>query len=132
MKSSTITISNSIALCLILIACAKSPSSNEETISRPASSEASAKEILNKHDHSVGTVMRTVRELKSSIKKEGAKVTPIIEANINDMITEAKGYQSQLSELTDKLSKEDFDLFERNSKRLREKETEFETLKQSK
>lgn len=117
-------------LVVFLIGCTQS-SNKSEISSRPETSDELAKEILNKHDQSVGALMKAVRELKSSIKKDAAKVTPIIETNINTMITEAKDYQSQLSQQEDKLSKEDFELFKRNTKRLLEKETEFETLKQS-
>lgn len=115
-------------LVVFLIGCTQS-SNNSETVSRPETSDESTKEILNKHDQSVG--VKAVRELKSSVKKDGGKVTPTIEANISTMITEAKDYQSQVSQQADKLSKEDFELFERNTKRLLEKETQFETLKQS-
>lgn len=120
----------SVILVVFLVGCTQT-SSNSDTVSRPETSDESAKEILNKHDQSVGALMKAIRELKSSVKKDGGKVTPTIEANINTMITEAKDYQSQVSQQADKLSKEDFELFERNSKRLLEKETEFETLKQS-
>lgn len=120
----------SAIIVVFLIGCTQS-SNKSEIVSRPETSDESAKEILNKHDQSVGALMKAIRELKSSVKKDGGKVTPTIEANINTMITEAKDYQSQVSQQTDKLSKEDFELFERNTKRLLEKETEFETLKQS-
>lgn len=112
--------------------CSKKSSDETEKVTRPETSDPLALEVLRKHDQSVASVMRTVREVKSSIKKDGTKMTPLIEQSITEMITEAKGFQSQLADLTDKLSKSDFDLFERNSKRLREKEIEFETLKQSK
>lgn len=120
----------SAILVVFLVGCTQT-SSNSDTVSRPETSDESAKEILNKHDQSVGALMKAIRELKSSVKKDGGKVTPTIEANINTMITEAKDYQSQVSQQADKLSKEDFELFERNTERLLEKETEFETLKQS-
>jgi len=112
-------------LPFFIASCSKTSSEEKEKIVRPETSEQSASEILRKHDQSVASAMKTVRELKNSIKKDGAKITPLIETSITEIINEAKGFQSQLSEVTDKLSQADFDLFERNSKRLREKEIEF-------
>lgn len=103
-----------------------------EPITRPAKSDEAARKVLGKFDSKIGSVMRTIREMKKSMEDNGTKITPTSEKNITDMINEAKELVSQLQAVSDKLSEEDFGLYERNQDRLRDKETEFETLKQNK
>jgi 5'-3' exonuclease len=97
-------------------------------VTRPATSEASAKKLLSKHDHSVAAVMEEVKEFKTVMKEKGDRAKLRMQKKIKGMISEAKDYETQVSELTDKLSQEDYDLFQRNSKRLQEKEETFNSL----
>jgi len=100
-------------------------------VQRPEKSDANAKSALSSYDSKVAQVMRSVRELKTSVK-DGGKVTPTIEKNITDMIQDAKKAEEKLTPLLDKLSQDDFALYGRDKDRLREKETDFEQLKQNK
>lgn len=111
-------------------------SSSKETeatdkTSRPEKSDENASSVIWKYDSKVADIMRSVKELKKSVK-DGGKVTETIEVNITEMFQEAKTLQDELKPLLDKLSQDDFDLYERDKDRLRDEETTFEQLKQNK
>ena len=134
-----------IAVGLILSSCSnnkteeKSEASTEvqsespkAAIVRPPKSEDVARKLLGKFDSKFADISRTMRETKHSMEENNTKMTETIIKNISDMIAEANELGTQLEAVTDKLSEDDFGLYERDKDRIREKETEFETLKQNK
>lgn len=136
-----------MAVGLILNSCSNNKSENKseattevqsetektiEPVTRPAKSDEAASKILGKFDSKVASIMKTLREMKNSMQDNGTKITPTAEKNISDMFNEANELASQLKVVSDKLSEDDYGLYERDQERLRDKETDFETLKQNK
>ena len=130
----------SIAFGLFFIACSNNKSGQdsdksstesqkvEKNIKRPEKSEEKAGDKALLYDAKVGELIETVGKVNESIDK-GKKMTPTIEKNVSDLITEIKKIGKELTPLTDSLSEDDYGLFTRDKESLREYETRFETLK---
>ncbi|MEX2596901.1 MAG: hypothetical protein WEC59_08225 [Salibacteraceae bacterium] len=139
MKKLNFIIVAALAVSTIIMGCStdsgsgsNSTESKKEDIQRPAKSDAEAKKLLGKYDSKVASIMRSLRKHKNEVKESDAKMTDALESNFNQLFDEAKQLKKQIEEVSDKLSEDDYGLFERSSERLREKEMDFESYKQNK
>lgn len=131
-----------ISMTLLILSCKNSSSKSESsstsekteeaTTKRPDTSDVAARKLVGKHDYAVGTLMRNIREFKETMDK-GAKMTPVVETNLTDLLNEAKQADAAITDdVKAKLNEDDYGTYSRNTKRLKEKETELEGLKQLK
>lgn len=103
----------------------------EAAIRRPEKTEPKLRKQVYEYDSKVADISSTLRELKENMEK-GTKITPIIEANINKLIADAKKMREPLLPLIDSLAEREFGNFNRDKDWIDQLETEWESLRQIK